>query len=317
MRIPESLKIQCAEMANKSVAYREIYETVFLPEHQGMSFETFRHKIRGWRKSGGTAFENKPAEISEQPESAWEHEQDLIIPPRLPERIDTYGKPVGVFSDPHIPFNHPNYLRFCADTFKRYGVGRVVCCGDLVDFHALSRHETQTCAKSPLDEFSMTLEGVREFVEAFPDVDLILGNHDMICARQAATLGIDKRFLKSFSELFELPKTWRIHDDEAIIDGVLYKHGINCIGKNGALNTAIQERMSTVIGHSHAFGGCSYSANKRDIIFGLNCGCGIDIAAYAFAYGRHDKNRPTIGCGIVHNSGHAEFIPMGAEYFRN
>ena len=311
MQIPDTLKQKCAELANKSIAYREIYESIFLPEHQGMSFETFRHKIRGWRKTWGGVEENKPAENLEAP---WEDypEEPIYIPP-----IIRKDKPVGVFSDPHVPFHHPNYLQFCIDTFKRYGVGRVVCTGDLVDFHALSRHETETCAKSPLDELGMTIEGVKRFTAAFPDVDMIPGNHDLIYVRQAATLGIDSRFLKSFSELFELPRGWRIHEDETIIDNVLYKHGMNCVGKNGALNTAIQERMSTVIGHSHAFGGCSYSANKRDIIFGLNTGCGIDIAAYAFAYGKHSKNRPTIGCGIVFSPTNAIFVPMGSEYFRN
>ena len=222
---------------------------------------------------------------------------------------------VGVFSDPHIPFNHPNYLQFCIDTFKKYGVSRKICCGDLVDFHALSRHQTETCAKSPCDELDMTIEGVRAFVEAFRDVDYIPGNHDEIYIRQAATLGIDKRFLKSFSDLFKLPKTWRTHGDEFIFNNVLYKHGINCTGKNGALNTAIQERMSTVIGHSHSFGGCQYSANARNVIFGMNVGCGIDIESYAFAYGKHAKYRPTLGCGIVFSETNAIFVPMGEEYF--
>lgn len=231
-------------------------------------------------------------------------------------KIKMADRPTGVFSDPHIPFNHPNYLKFCVDTFKRYGVGRVVCTGDLVDFHAISRHQTETCAKSPCDELDMTIAGVKAFTEAFREVDYIPGNHDDIYIRQAATLGIDKRFLKPFNELFGLPKKWRIHSDEFIIDNVLYKHGINCCGKNGALNTAIQERMSTVIGHSHAFGGCQYSANPRSIIFGMNVGCGIDIDAYAFAYGKHAKYRPTLGCGIVFNDSSAIFIPMGAEYFR-
>ena len=227
------------------------------------------------------------------------------------------GSTVGIFSDPHAPFNHPNYLQFCIDTFKKYKVRRIVCTGDLVDFHAISRHQTETCAKSPCDELDMTIEKVKPFVDAFPEVDFVPGNHDYIYIRQAATLGIDQRFMRSFSELFQLPKTWRIHDDEFILDDVLYKHGINCTGKTGALNAATQERMSTVIGHSHAFGGCQYSANPRDIIFGLNVGCGIDIKAYAFAYGKHSKYRPTLGCGIVFNQSSALFIPMGAEYFRD
>ena len=225
-------------------------------------------------------------------------------------------KPVGVFSDPHIPFNHPNYLQFCIDTFKKFGVGQVVCCGDLVDHHAISRFQSEPCAKGAYDELDMSIAEVAKYVKAFPKVRMCKGNHDAIPVRQAATVGIGERYLKSYSELLHLPKTWEIAD-EFIINDVLYKHGINCMGKEGALNSAIQERMSTVIGHSHAFGGCKYSANKRDIIFGMNVGCGIDIDAYAFAYGKYDKNRPTLGCGIVFDSGNAIFVPMGKEYFRN
>ena len=225
-------------------------------------------------------------------------------------------KPVGVFSDPHIPFNHPNYLQFCIDTFKKFGVGQVVCCGDLVDHHAISRFQSEPCAKGAYDELDMSIAEVAKYVKAFPKVRMCKGNHDAIPVRQAATVGIGERYLKSYSELLHLPKTWEIAD-EFIINDVLYKHGINCMGKDGAINSAIQERMSTVIGHSHAFGGCKYSANKRDIIFGMNVGCGIDIDAYAFAYGKYDKNRPTLGCGIVFDSGNAIFVPMGAEFFRN
>lgn len=225
-------------------------------------------------------------------------------------------KPVGVFSDPHIPFNHPNYLQFCIDTFKKFGVGQVVCCGDLVDHHAISRFQSEPCAKGAYDELDMSIAEVAKYVKAFPKVRMCKGNHDAIPVRQAATVGIGERYLKSYSELLHLPKTWEIAD-EFIINDVLYKHGINCMGKDGAINSAIQERMSTVIGHSHAFGGCKYSANKRDIIFGMNVGCGIDIDAYAFAYGKYDKNRPTLGCGIVFDSGNAIFVPMGKEYFRD
>lgn len=225
-------------------------------------------------------------------------------------------RPVGVFSDIHAPFNHPNYLRFVTDTFKQYKVGQVVCCGDLIDNHTISRHLKETSAKSACDELDMSIAEVKKFTEAFPVAKLCIGNHDERIISQAATVGIDRRFLKSFSELLELPKTWEI-GEEFVIDGVLYKHGINCLGKDGALNTALQERMSTVIGHSHSFGGVKYSANKRDMIFGMNVGCGIDIAAYAFAYGKHAKYRPTLGCGIVFDSQKAIFEPMRPEYFRD
>jgi predicted phosphodiesterase len=222
----------------------------------------------------------------------------------------------GVFGDIHAPFTHPNYMRFVKDTFKRFGVKEIICTGDLVDHHALSRFQSSTSAKGATDEHKAAQEEVGKVFDMFRKGKLCIGNHDLIFERQAATLGIGTEYLKSFREVYGVPKGWEIAE-EFVIDNVLYKHGINCLGKDGALNTAIQERMSTVIGHSHSFGGVKYSANKRSIIFGMNVGCGIDIEAYAFEYGKHAKFRPTLGCGIVFSDSCAIFCPMSSEYFRS
>ena len=283
LQIDVGVKNKCVEMRHSGIPNREIYDNYIIKHHTRMSFETFRRKIQTWDKLEGHS---------------------------------TFNKPVGIFSDTHIPFNHPNYLQFCIDTFKKYHVGQIVCAGDLVDHHAISRFQSEPSAKGAYDELDMSIMEVAKFVKAFPNVKMCRGNHDAIPVRQAATVGIGERYLKSFSELLKLPKTWDIQD-EFILKNVLYKHGINCMGKDGVLNSAIQERMSTVIGHSHAFGGAKYSANKRNIIFGMNVGCGIDIDAYAFAYGKYDKNRPTLGCGIVFDDSNAIFVPMGSEYFRS
>lgn len=226
------------------------------------------------------------------------------------------NKPVGIIGDLHAPFNHPNYLQFCIDTFKKHGVGQVVCIGDLVDHHALSRHPTEPCAMGAYMELDKALEQVELITKAFPKAKMCRGNHDTIPVRQAATVGIGERFLKSFTEVMELPKTWEV-DDEFIIDDVLYEHGTGCGGENGAINTAKLNRMSVVIGHLHSFAGCKYISNPRDIVFGLSVGCGIDVKAYSFAYGKAFPRRPILGCGIVYNSSKADFVPMGAEYFRN
>jgi predicted phosphodiesterase len=277
----------------------------------------FRERVKQLRANGNSLSEITKLLMPEFPDltehQVWEKVHGATRNRRSVKMTD---KPIGVFSDPHIPFNHPNYLQFLVDTFKKYNVGQIVCCGDLVDNHAISRHLKETSSKSACDELDMSIGEVAKFTKAFPKVKMCYGNHDSRVEQQAATVGIDRRYLKSQSELLELPKTWELAD-EFIINDVLFKHGINCLGVDGAYNAAIRERMSTVIGHAHAFAGCKYQANKREIIFGMNVGCGIDIDAYAFAYGKHDKNRPILGCGIVYDSGHAEFIPMGLEYFRN
>lgn len=222
----------------------------------------------------------------------------------------------GVFGDVHAPFTHPNYIRFVKDTFKRYGVKEVICTGDLVDHHAISRFQSSTAAKGAKDEKAEAQYILDQIFDTFKKARFCVGNHDLIFERQAATLGIGPEFLKSFREIYNVPKGWEIAE-EFIVDNVLYKHGINCLGKDGALNTAILERMSTVIGHAHSFAGVKYSANKREIIFGMNVGCGIDIDAYAFEYGKYDKYRPILGCGIVFSPTNAIFVPMGLEYFRS
>src|SRR5665647_809333 len=205
---------------------------------------------------------------------------------------------VGVISDTHFPFVHPNYIHFLEDTFNKHKVTRIVHIGDLCDFHAISRHQTETTAVDAVTEYNLARAQIDLYTRAFPKVDLTLGNHCTIAVRQAATLGIPKQFLKDFPELWGLPKGWNIHE-QFILNNVLYEHGINWVGKHGALDKATITMMSCVIGHSHSNGGCAYRSNAKSIVFGLNVGAGVDISAYAFAYGRYSKNRETLGCGIV------------------
>lgn len=47
MLIPYELKRRCV---NAEGSARDIYNNIFLPEHEGMSFETFRRKLKLWRR---------------------------------------------------------------------------------------------------------------------------------------------------------------------------------------------------------------------------------------------------------------------------
>lgn len=46
--IPLELKKRCVEQIGR-MSYREIYEKIFLPEHDAMGFKCFRSKLRGWK----------------------------------------------------------------------------------------------------------------------------------------------------------------------------------------------------------------------------------------------------------------------------
>lgn len=221
----------------------------------------------------------------------------------------------GVFSDTHIPFQHPNYLTFLKDTFAEWGVEEVICLGDLIDNHAISRFQSEPCADGAYLELAKAREAVKELTEAFPNVKMCRGNHDDIAYRQAKTLGIGDVFIKPFREIYGLPPTWEL-EDEYVIDGVLYTHGTGRGGKHATYNIAVDERMPVCSGHTHTGGGVNYIANKTETIFALNTGALIDQSAYAFEYSKYSKHRPTLGVGVVLSPHEAYFIPMTGKYLQ-
>lgn len=222
--------------------------------------------------------------------------------------------PILVFSDPHCPFDHPNFPYFLQAVAKKYKTGQTICLGDLIDNHTISRHNTEPCALGAYSELDLAIQRLKIYTALFPNVDYLIGNHDDRINRQAASVGIGSRFLRDLHDVLELPDGWICRGGEFIQDNVLYSHGVNWGGKNGAINKAQAERMSVAIGHSHSFGGVQYSANSRDTVFGINVGCGINREAYAFAYGKYAKQKETLGCGVVFNNQSAIFIPMGKEF---
>lgn len=223
---------------------------------------------------------------------------------------------VGTIGDLHCPFNHPNYLSFLLDTFDKWNVTDVIYIGDVVDLHALSRHQTEPVAKGVVSEYNLAIKELHKYYEAFPKARICIGNHDKIPERQAATLGMPEIFLRSFRDLWELPEGYEV-DNHFIIDDVMYHHGTNACGINGAINKALNERMSVVQGHEHSSFKIDYRANARDIIFGCSCGCGVDNTAYAFEYGKLAPRKPILGTAIIKSSSEAYLVPMGAEYFRS
>lgn len=217
---------------------------------------------------------------------------------------------VGIIGDTHEPFCHPDYRDFCYEVFDRFGVSQIIHIGDEVDNHALSYHENSTEAYDVLRESELAQEQMNKWYETFPDVKVCVGNHSALPFRKATSTGIPKRFLKTYEEIWEAPKGWK-WQLQWEVDEVLYEHGTGSSGVSGARNRAIANRQSTVMGHSHSFAGVSYMASRSDIIFGMNVGCGIDVDAYAFAYGTQFPKKPTLSCGIVLDSGEtAVVIPM-------
>tara|TARA_R100001440_G_scaffold23448_1_gene38206 strand:- start:6042 stop:6812 length:771 start_codon:yes stop_codon:yes gene_type:complete len=223
---------------------------------------------------------------------------------------------IGIIGDTHCPFNlketkeHLSYLQFCYETFNQFGVSTIIHIGDEVDNAAISYHQKETDSYGAETEAELAQKEMDKFYAAFSDVKVCVGNHSALPFRQATTAGIPKRFLKTYEEIWEAPKGWK-WELQWEVNGVLFEHGTGSSGPNAAKNRAIANRQSTVIGHCHSFGGVNYLASRNDMIYGLNVGCGIDNSAYSFRYGKQYPKKPTIGCGLVLDSGRIGlFIPM-------
>ena len=166
---------------------------------------------------------------------------------------------VLTISDIQAPFHHPDTLDFLRDTYRRWKCNKVICMGDELDYHAISFHTKDPDGMGAMDEFREGIKFMKKLYKLFPKVQAVTSNHTARPFRVANHYGIPSHFLKGYKELLEAPRGWS-WQDRVICDDVLYFHGEGYSGKYGALNAAFRNRMSTAIGHLHAFGGVLYHA---------------------------------------------------------
>lgn len=202
-----------------------------------------------------------------------------------------------VIGDIHEPVSHPGYLPFCRDLRTRHKCDTVVFIGDVVDWHGISFHAHHPEAPGPVDEYELALEKVRKWCRAFPEAQVCIGNHDERVIRLAESVDIPARFLRDYKEVWDTPD-WK-WDYEHVLDDTYFFHGTGNGGMHPAFNAMKKMLMSTVMGHIHTAAGVKWAANPQRRIFGMDTGCGVDDKAYAFAYGRHTKQRSILSAGVV------------------
>lgn len=219
--------------------------------------------------------------------------------------------------DLHEPFTHPKYLLFCSDVAKKYKCDdKPFFMGDVVDLHAMSFFDHDPSGKSPGDEIAAARKSLQKWHKRWPKAKVCIGNHDARMYRKAYKAGIPKLLMKSYAEAFQTPG-W-LYEERFEYNGCVLMHGSKS-GINAARSTAIENRKSTAIGHTHAHGGVTHLASHWDIIFALNAGCGIDCKAYAQEYGKDFTSRPTLGCGVIFDDKHAHFevMDLHSKRYRN
>lgn len=214
-----------------------------------------------------------------------------------------------VIGDLHIPFVRKGALEFCRSIYKQYKCTNVVVLGDILDQYCFSRYTKDPDAMGAAKEFEKALNILQGWYNEFPDVKLIIGNHDLRVYKRAMEVQIPTWFMQDLRDVIRLPKKWEVAR-QFEIEGVLYRHGEG-LSKN-AEQAITRSGMSVVYGHTHQ--ACiAYKANRRERLFGFNAGCLVDEKAYAFEYAKDSINKSMVGCGIVIDGNTAIFEPMPLE----
>lgn len=208
-----------------------------------------------------------------------------------------------VIGDTHAPFTHERYLEHCKQVAKFYKTTHTIHIGDELDGHASSFHDSNPDGMSAGDELEHTINMLGKWHKAFPNADVIIGNHTAIVARKLYSAGISKRWMRSLEEVLNVP-TWN-YSLKRVYDDVLYIHGQGVTARTKALRTG----MSVVQGHRHTEGYVWYHATEGKTLFGMQVGTGIDQDSYAFEYAK-DHPPPVLSCGVVINGKRAFLEPM-------
>jgi hypothetical protein len=223
-------------------------------------------------------------------------------------KLKTGTESVLVISDLQIPYEHPQARAFINAVAEEINPTQVVCIGDEVDQHAISRFDPDPDADGPGVELRKAVRRLKKWYADFPTVKVVTSNHTLRIYSKAFHAGIPEAYMRPINDWLQAPEGWT-WEDNYVIDGVRYEHGDAQGGMYAARNLAVRNRQSTVIGHHHSHGGVFYVANESEMIFGMNTGCLIDVTSLAFKYGKMAAFKPTLGCGVV-IGGVPYFVPM-------
>lgn len=213
-----------------------------------------------------------------------------------------------VISDMHVPFEHPDTLKFLKAIKKKYNPNEVIQIGDEVDFHALSFHDSDPNLPSAGDELKEAISKLKPYYVLFPKVTVIESNHGSMVLRKALANGMPKAVLKSYNEILEAPRGWQWKFDAVLKTalGPVYF----CHGKSGAAGRlASQYGCSAVQGHYHEKAQITYISTPEKLMFDMHVGCLADDKSLALGYNKINVKRPIVSIGLIID-GIPQLIPM-------
>jgi len=218
------------------------------------------------------------------------------------------NKKILIISDMHLPYQHKDAIIFLKEIKKEFKPDKIVNIGDLLDFHAISMHETNPDLYSAGMELDKAKEYIKQIEDIFPEVIEVDSNHSSLVYRRALRYGMSKQFLKPYGEFLGTRK-WKWIDDLTLT----MSNGQRCFFTHGrsadVLKVSQTMGMNCVQGHYHTKFLISYWANPDNLFFAMNVGCLINQKSMAFNYAKNFKTRFILGCAIILD-GVPRLLPM-------
>jgi len=220
-----------------------------------------------------------------------------------------------MFNDLHAPAMHKDAIKFLKAVDKEYGpFDKVVCNGDLFDFHACAQWDRNRFLPDSPFEIEEAIKAIQPLFKLFPKVDMTWGNHDLRVMKKAAKEGISTRFLKGLLEAVGAPKGWNLekyYNVPTKAGTIKFIHDLGCRNVKKVISV---KGMNVAQGHLHTMFEIQYVANEHALNWGVTGGCLIDHSHPAYDYSRTSSGterlfKPVIGCTIIID-GIPHLIPM-------
>lgn len=200
-------------------------------------------------------------------------------------------------------------IPFLLSVIKEFNISKsnIIHCGDEVDHTWLSKFpKSPDMRMSAVEEFEATANFFCELYGQFPVMRLVTSNHGIRPMRRLLEAGIPSLYMKSYQELLNAPKSWcwarswRINTRHPW----MVEHGTKYSGIYPGRLAAINNCLSTAVGHTHAAAGISYLETEHGgFKWGFCTGALIDREAISFEYAKENKFLANIGVGVVVDSG--------------
>lgn len=222
--------------------------------------------------------------------------------------INGVGKTILVIPDLHCPYHDKRAFNFLENLKRVHKPDIIINLGDLVDFHAISFHDSDQELFSAGHELEKAIEHLQELHKLFPKMHILESNHDSLLFRKFKANGLPIRALRPLPDLFGT-KNWEWWDTIVLatkMGPVMFKHGMSAIAGKLAKDAG----MSTIEGHYHTKFHISWFKNSVRSYYSSHVGCLVDLDSLAFVYRKSNIAEFVLGALIIHKDGFPELIPL-------